>query len=98
MRIKSPSELQSDERFRAEVRDALANPAIQTALSSLRFHKGLFRTSQAAAPANIVHHSAVWSGGFNAALDMLEELSTAPTKRTPSQEPWEFVKPDPENT
>lgn len=96
MRIKSPSELQSDEQFRAEIRDALSNPAIQTALASLRFHRGLFRTGQAASPAAVVHHSAVWAGGFNAALDALEDLTTAPVKRTPSQEPWEFVKPETE--
>lgn len=91
--IRSPEQLQSDELFRAELRRALEIPALQSALASLRNHRGLFRTGQTAAPANVVHHSAVWTGGFNAALDALESMILPPRKKEPTEEPWGHITP-----
>lgn len=94
--IKTPAELANDEIFRVELRSALEHPAIQTALSSLRFHHGLFRTPKAASPAAVVYHAATWVAGFNSALDSLQSMTEKPDHIHRDLEPYAHIQPDPD--
>lgn len=91
---RTPSELQQDESFRAELRQALQNPALQIALGSLRFHRGLLRLSSAASPSAVVYHTAVWTGGYNSALDELERLTEVPKPKAENSLPYDHIQPE----